>query len=59
MWLLAWVLLNMATMHQAADIEEILMPSMHVPTRAYGELGGGEVGGGLGGLCIRHESSGC
>ena len=49
----------MVTMHQAADIEHILMPSMQVPTSAYGELGGGEVGGGLGGLCIRQESCGC
>ena len=47
----------MVTMHQGADIEHILMPAMHVPTRAYGELGGG-LGGGLGGLCIRQESCG-
>ena len=62
MWLQVGVLLNMATMHQAADIEDILMPTMHVPTRAYGELGGevgGGLGGGLGGLCVRHESCGC
>ena len=63
MWLLPWVLLIMVTMHQAADIKDILMPTMHVPTRAYGELGGGEVGGGLGGglggLCTSQESCGC
>ena len=52
----------MVTMHQASDIEHILMSAMHLPTGAHGELGGGEVGGGLGGglggLCIRQESCG-
>ena len=49
----------MVTMHQGADIEHILMSAMHLPIGAHGELGGGELGGGLGGLCVRHESCGC